>query len=376
MDANSFIACGVVGENRPEAERYATLRLVSYLSQNALFVAYSILWIALGTGEPIIWWSAGTPPIGQVALIALLFGAGLLLLAFPLRIWASWILPRSYGQSNQSLVSWIIDWAKASILGGIFRLAVIAIVYGLIWNLGWIWPLAAALALTVVGILTSFLLPVLILPLFFRRSPLPEGALRSGILELADRAGSGAIEVETIDFSRRTPAANAALVGIGSTRRIVLTDTLLSRFSNDEVLVIVAHELGHQLGRHIGKQLAASAVLSMLAFFALDWLGTGAAHIFSLPAYATPAGLPLLVLVLSFIWFLLGPISAWFSRKFEFEADRYAIKLTGRADSFIAAMNRLSETNLARYRVPDWEEILLHGHPSIHRRIRMAEVVD
>lgn len=376
MDANVLVACRVVRENTPEAERYAALRLVAYLSQNVLFLAYSILWIALGTVEPIIEWTAGTPPIGQVALIALLFGAGLLLLAFPLRVWVGWFLPRSFGQSNQSLASWMSDWAKSSILAGLFRLAVIAIIYGLIWNLGSIWPIAAVLALTLIGIVTSFILPVLILPLFFRRTPLPDGALRSEILTLANRAGSKTIEVETIDFSRRTPAANAALVGIGSTRRILLTDTLISRFSDDEVLVIVAHELGHQRGGHIGKQIAAGSVLSIVAFFGLDWLGTLAANSLSLPAYDTPAGFPMLTLLLSFLWFVLGPINALMSRKFEFEADRYAIELTGRADSFTAAMNRLAETNLARFRVPDWEELLLHTHPSIHRRILVAEAVD
>ena len=376
MEANVFVAGKVVRENTPEAERYAALRLVAYGSQNILFLAYSILWIALGITDPILGWSGGAPPIGQVALIALLFGAGLLLLAFPLRMWAGWVLPRSVGQSNQSLASWMGDWAKSNTLAGLFRLGVISIVYGLIWNLGAIWPLAAVLALTLIGILASFILPVLILPIFFRRTPLPDGELRSSILTLANRAGRGAIEVETIDFSRRTPAANAALVGLGSTRRILLTDTLISRFSNDEVLVIVAHELGHQLGGHIGKQIAAGAALSMLAFLGLDWLGTLAAHSFSLPAYDTPAGFPMLILVLSLLWFVLGPVSAWMSRRFEFEADRYAIELTGRADSFIAAMNRLAETNLARHRVPDWEEILLHSHPSIHRRIRMAGAVN
>lgn len=376
MFASVFVARQIVRENTPEAERYAALGLFAYLSQKSIFVAYSILWIAFGIADPILAWSAGAPSIGQVALIALLFGAGLLLLAFPLRIWAGLFLPRSYGQSNQSVASWMGDWAKSNILAGLFRLAVISIVYGLIWNLGAIWPLAAVLILTLLGILTSFILPALILPIFFRRMALPEGELRSRILTLADRAGRAGVEVETIDFSRRTPAANAALVGIGSTRRILLTDTLVSRFSNDEVLVIVAHELGHEQGRHIGKQIAVGSVLSILAFFGLDWLGTVFAQNFSVPAYDTPAGFPMLILVLSLIWFALGPVNAWISRRFEFEADRYAIKLTGRADSFVAAMNRLVETNLARYRVPDWEELLLHSHPSIHRRIRMAGVVN
>lgn len=376
MYANVLLACAAVGDNKPEAERYAALRLVAYLSQNVLFLSYSVLWIALGTVDPIIEWAADTPPLGQVILVAVIFGAGLLLLSFPLRIWAGLALPRSFGQSNQSLASWMGDWAKASVLSGLLRLGAFAIIYGLIWNLGSIWPLAAVLALTLIGIVTSFVLPVLILPIFFRRTPLPEGELRTGILALANRAGRRNIEVETIDFSRRTPAANAALVGIGSTRRILLTDTLVSRFPNDEVLVIVAHELGHQHGGHIGKQIAAGSALSILAFFGLDWLGTVSANSLSVPAYDTAAGLPVLILLLSVLWFVLAPIGAWISRRLEFEADRYAIKLTGRADSFVAAMNRLAETNLARHRVPEWEEILLHSHPSIHRRISIAGAVN
>ncbi len=376
MELYVISAPRIVRENTPEAERYASLRLVAYLTQTVLFIAYSILWIALGIATPIIEWSGGTPPLGQVAVIAVLFGGGLVVLAFPLRVWAGWVLPRSFGQSNQTLANWVVDWAKSNVLAGLFRLVVIFIVYGLIWNLGPIWPLGAVLAVTLMGIVTSFVLPVLILPIFFRRATLPDGELRSSILDLAARAGRGAPEIETIDFSRRTPAANAALVGLGSTRRILLTDTLISRFSDDEVLVIVAHELGHQQGRHIGKQIAAGSALSIVAFFGLDWLGTVAANSFPVPGYDTPAGFPMLVLVLSLMWFVLGPVSAWISRRFEFEADRYAIELTGRADSFVAAMNRLAETNLARYRVPDWEEVLLHTHPSIHRRIHRAEAIN
>ena len=102
--------------------------------------------------------------------------------------------------------------------------------------------------------------------------------------------------------------------------------------------------------RQIIQLLAAGAVLNVVAFFACDWLATGAAGAFSLPAYSTPAGLPLLLLALSFVWFLLTPSSAWLSRRFEFEADRYAIQLTGRSDSFVTAMGRFVETNLATNR--------------------------
>jgi STE24 endopeptidase len=193
------------------------------------------------------------------------------------------------------------------------------------------------------------------------------------LTNLAERAGAKVEGVYAFDMSSKTVAANAALMGLGNTRRIVLGDTLLDSFSHDEIETVLAHELGHHVHRDIP--------LGILVESAITLLGLGIAHLvltwgvaaFNFNGLADPATLPLFMLAMSIFGLLTMPLGNLWSRSREVMADRYALETTAKPQAFISAMTRLANQNLAEAEPPAWVEALLHSHPSIHKRVRFAE---
>jgi STE24 endopeptidase len=314
------------------------------------------------------------------ALYVLLFRLLARLALLPLVYLSGHVLEHRFGLSTQSGRGWLADRAKAYGLGLAFELPIALVSYATIRRSPrrW-WLILSALALPFTVLLAQ-LYPVLIAPLFNRFTPLDDPVLAERVKALADRAGVPVAGVIRMDMSRRTRAANAFFAGLGPTRRIALGDTLLERFTPDEVEVVVAHELAHQLHRDIWKGVALGAVATLGGAFALARLAptlarrlgprTGVGRIDDI------ASLPLLGVLLGLIGAATAPLASAFSRELvERPADRRALDLTGRPDAFESAMRKLAEQNLVDPTPPRLLHLLLHSHPSLAERIAMARAV-
>jgi STE24 endopeptidase len=281
-------------------------------------------------------------------------------------------LERRYGLSTESAAHWWTNHLKAAALGLALGAPAALLVVALIRWSPERWWIAAAAAF--IGLLVGLaqLAPVLVMPLFYQFKPLERPDLTRRLMALAERAGARVLGVFEWRLSDRTRKANAALAGIGRTRRILLSDTLLAEHSDDEIEVILAHELAHHVHRDIWSGLALETVLIAGGFYAADAALGAFAGSFGLSGKGDVAALPLLLLAAGAVSILFMPVANALSRSHERRADRYALKMTGNADAFITAMKRLAAQNLAEEEPSRVVELLLHSHPSISARIASA----
>ena len=356
-----------------DASRYHRLQLYLALAGFALSVVYLAVVLASGFAADVTlvagvlvdrWWV-------KVVAVAAILGLGHTALRFPLRIVRGFWLPRRFGLLHQSFGSWVGDGAKTAALGGLLGLAGILIVYGLLRATPW-WWLMAAVVFFVVGIALAALFPILIVPLFYRLTRLDDPALERRLLALAERAGVPAIGVWVVDASRKSRIANAAVVGLGRTRRIILFDTLATGFREDEVAAVLAHELAHHVHGDLRRGLLVQGALTLLTFWLASVLLELGVGLWDLEGVADPAGVPWLALVLMGLGALQLPVANAFSRRLEREADDFALALTRDPDAFIGAMERLATLNLAERNPHRLKEILLYSHPALDRRIARA----
>jgi STE24 endopeptidase len=228
--------------------------------------------------------------------------------------------------------------------------------------------------LLVFDVLLSNLAPVLIFPIFNKYTPLGEehADLADRLIRLAERAGTRVRGVYQFDLSKRTKAANAALTGLGNTRRIILGDTLINEFTPAEIETVLAHELGHHVHKDIPLGIAVSTVMTLvglyLASLALDW---GVSY-FGFSGPGDIAALPLFALVMGAYGLVTMPLGNAFSRWRERRADEYALKMTGDGPAFASALSRLANQNLADADPEPWVEVLLYSHPALGKRIKRA----
>ena len=356
-----------------EAARYHRIQLYLGVVGVVITVAYLVGVLASGFSAQLTlivsviadaWWV-------QVVVVAAVLGLGQMLVGFPLRVVRGFWLPRRFGLLHQSFGSWLGDGAKAAALGGVLGLGGLLVVYGLLRVTPW-WWLIAAVVFFVVGIALAALFPVLIVPLFYRLTRLSDAALERRLLGLAERAGVAVIGCWVVDQSRKSRTANAAVVGLGRTRRIILFDTLATSFREVEVEAVLAHELGHHVHGDLRRGLLVQGALTLVTFWAAARLLAAGVPFWNLEGTADPAGLPWLALVMMLLGAVQLPLANGFSRWIERQADDFALALTRDPDAFIGAMERLGTLNLAERRPHRLKEILLYSHPALDRRIARA----
>ncbi len=359
--------------NEDRAVRYHRLRRrVTVLSMLAGAAALGVL-LAFGWSVDLADWSRGVAGTSAgVPLFTAILVFGWELLSLPLAFYSSFLLDRQYGLSSESLTTWTADHLKAFGVGFVMTVGAAVAVYGSIRVLPDVWWIADTGLFAVVAIVLLRLAPVLLMPMFYRFSPLAQERLRDRLIALSIRAGIPVLGVFEWGLGEKTTRANAALVGMGGTRRILLSDTLLKDYSDDEVEVILAHELSHHVYHDMwsGLVIETAIVLASLAAAnaALSVLGPS----FGIARASDVAGLPLLVLAGGTVSLLLTPISNAWSRRAERRADRYALTLTGDSAAFISAMRRLAAQNLAEERPAKPALWFFHTHPTISERIASA----
>lgn len=282
-------------------------------------------------------------------------------------------LERRFKLSTQRFGSWAWDEVKGFLVGLVLGGIVVELLYFTIrqWPQHW-WLLAWA-SFMGLFILLAQLAPVVLFPIFYKFEPLENEDLRRRLVVLSERAGTRVRGVYRWKLSEKSKKANAALTGLGSTRRIILADTLLDNYSPEEIEAVLAHELGHHVHRHILKSIFVQAAITFVGFWAADFVLHYAVDQHMFEQLSDFANLPLLALVSVILSFLLMPALNAYSRFNERQADRYAFESTESVGPFISSMNKLAEQNLAERAPSKWVEWFFHSHPSISRRLAAAE---
>jgi STE24 endopeptidase len=291
----------------------------------------------------------------------------------PLGFYSGFVLERRYGLSNERFGAWVIDQVKALAIGLVLTSAAAIILYELMaWSPARWWVTGGLIFAAMIVGLTQ-LTPVLLLPLFYRVKPLEKESLRARLLALADRAGARVLGAYEWGLGDKTKKANAALAGIGATRRILVSDTMLAEYSDEEIEVVLAHELAHHVHGDIWKGIVFQSALIVCGFYlAARVLATLAASL-GLRSVADVAGLPLLLLAAGAVSLVMLPVAHAMSRAHERNADRFALDLTRNPAAFISAMRRLGAQNLAEEhpsRIVQW---LFYSHPPLRERIAAAQ---
>jgi STE24 endopeptidase len=367
---------GMTVAQREEARLYGRVSLALTLADMAVDVVYLGL-MALVFARPIDAWLSGfeflAGPQSMRRLLAL-FGVviGLhMLVSLPLSFYSNYIVEHQFGLSNQTLRRWVRNWALSNTLAILLGAALNLGLYWIMWNMGQYWWLIAAAAFFVVSVLLGQLAPVLIMPLFYKVQRLDNPELAQRMKGLAEGTGVTIEGVYRLGLSADTSKANAMLAGLGRTRRVLMGDTLLDKFTPDEIEVIFAHEIGHHVYRHIPKMIATGLVFSLFGFWLLDrvvvsWAGVSSA------ADAPTSSLPLVMFTLTLFMMLLSPLQNAISRHFERQCDRFALTRTDNAGAYRSAFTKLAQLNKADPEPNPVEVFLLHSHPPIAERLAIA----
>lgn len=317
-------------------------------------------------------------PLQDAAVVVLMTVAILTLLqavAFPFTWYQGFELERRYGLSTQSGAHWLADQVKAAGLGGMLAVLGVSIVFFTLRNWPSIWWLLSASVFVVAMIGIARLAPVLLLPLFYKFRPLDRPPLVERLMALTARARTEVVGVFEWVLSGHTRKANAALAGLGQTRRILLSDTLLSDYSDDEIEVVLAHELAHHVHRDLWRGLAVQALVLVGGFYVADLVLNVPAVASAYRGIADPAAIPVLMLAGGAWSLAVLPILNGLSRAQERAADRYAIETTRNPEAFVSAMRRLSQQNMAEERPSPMVRWLFYSHPPIRERIEAARVM-
>ncbi|MBI2910475.1 MAG: M48 family metallopeptidase [Chloroflexi bacterium] len=358
-------------ERQRRSREYAALSRRLFFAELALGVAALLFLLFTGLSA----WLRNLysfPLPAQVAAYFLTVAVGYSLVASPMTYYAGFVLPHRYGLSHQSLGSWLWDLAKGGLVGlGLGSLAMVA-VYWFLAAFPEIWWLLAAAFLISFSVVLSHLAPILITPLFYKQKPLDDAELSRRLVSLARRAGTEVRGAFVLDFSRKVTEANAALMGLANTRRIVLSDTLLGEYSADEIEVIVAHELGHHVHRDIPRLILFQSVTILASFYLAGLVLKMAVPFFGFGGIADVAAFPLFVLVVAGFNLAIRPLDNAYSQGIESLADRFALRLTENPRAFISMITKLTDQNLSEAEPSRWVEIFFYSHPPYGKRVALA----
>jgi len=363
----------------PEVRRYN--RIQRWLSLTDAVIGFALLVVLLVTGwtGKLRDWSylgANQHYFLAVFLYVLMFSVIAKILNAPFDV-IGFRLEHQYHLSNQKLRSWLWDECKGWLVSLVLGTIMVELIYGIIRVAPQRWWIIAWAVFIGLFLLMAQLAPVVLMPIFYKFEPLANDSLRERLTKLGERAGTRVRGVYEWKLSEKSNKANAALTGLGATRRIILSDTLLQHYSDDEIEAILAHELGHHVHKHILKSIFTQVAITFFAFWlinvvlrfviAKDWFPVLSSRLYDF------ANLPLIVLVATILGFVLMPALNAISRHHERQADRYAWENTPAIEPFITSMQKLADQNLAERQPNKVIEALFHSHPSIGKRIAAAE---
>lgn len=291
------------------------------------------------------------------------------ILSFPVNYYSGFYLEHKYNLSNQNFRAWIWEGAKELFVSLLIGIPILLVFFYCLRTFGNNWWFVLAVVLFFFSVILARIVPVFILPLFYKITPFENLALKEKVSRLSMDAGLKIDNIYKFDMSKNTKKANAAFTGLGKTKRIILGDTLINNFSEDEIETVIAHELGHYKKKHIIKNIIFGTVSSFLTLYLISAAYSFILFKFNFGAITEIGALPILVLCSMIIGLIQTPVGNVLSRKYEYEADKYAVSVTNKKEEFAAALEKLTEQNLGDKEPHPFVEWFFYSHPSIKKRI-------
>jgi STE24 endopeptidase len=308
---------------------------------------------------------------GYLLFLSFIFLTGIagIVLFFPLNYYKDFYLEHKYNLSNQTFGKWMFENFKGLVVSLVIGVPILLIFYYILNKFEQLWWLPFAVILFIISIVFARLIPVIILPIFYKITPIDDEDLKERITRIADDAGIKVVDVFKFNMSKNTKKANAAFTGLGRSKRILLGDTLIDNYTKDEIETVIAHELGHYKKKHIVKNIFIGTAASFGTLFLIAFLYNISLEWFGFSRLQQIAALPILSVWAMLIGLVETPLTNILSRKFEYEADEYAVSVTNKPAAFISTLNKLTEQNLGDKNPHHFVEWFFYSHPSITRRV-------
>jgi len=312
-----------------------------------------------------MWWATN-------AVYTLVSVFGFAAFMSPFGFYSSYVLEHHYGLSDETVGDWVFDFIKSLVIDLVIATVLVSVIYAFLRWIPELWWVSASAFYILFAIVLSSVLPTVILPLFQRFEPLEEGALSDEVHKMMNAAGIEISGVFKWEGDER-PAATPSIIGVGRQKRVLMGEAFLGSLTRDEILALLAHEVGHFRNRDTLRLVVTSSILAVLGFYVahhcLLWL-TG---FFDIPHIYEIGAAPIFIFSLFVFSLVSMPFANAHSRRREFAADAYAIQQMGSPDALVSAFEKLADQNLADKEPAKWVEFLLHSHPSIGRRIKRAQ---
>jgi STE24 endopeptidase len=360
-----------------KAKQYNRYKLLTSLGNISIDIIFWIVIIVSGLGRLTadICYQTFDQPLLQFYLFVMILGGISFLIHFPLSFYSGFILEHQFSLSTQTISAWIIEKFKGIIISLLLGGIILTVLFILLMHFSSWWWIFIWLFLFIFSIILSRIAPLLIFPLFYKFKPLENQELKERIQHFAEKWKIQISGVYQFNLSKNTKKANAAFTGIGKSRRIILGDTLLEKFELDEIETIFAHEVGHYHHKHLIKGIILNSMISLFGFWMIYHLYNLILRLNSYESYQLEA-LPYLAIIFLFYGFITGPIANAISRKYEFQADYFAVSSTGKSNVYKNSLKKLADLNLADESPHPIIEFLFYSHPSIKHRIeKIAGVI-
>lgn len=364
-------------EKNSRAKRYNRIKLWTGIVKGILTFVLLLLFVSIGYSKELQKILQGITSNDYILLILFMAVVGLALsiLFFPLKYYVEFYLEHKYELSNQSISRWLWEDMKGFFVGILIGLPILLAFYFSLNTFRELWWLPFAILMFFVSVILAKIAPIIILPIFYKIKPIENDDLKTRIFNLAKDVGMKVENVFMFDMSKNTKKANAAFTGLGKTKKIILGDTLLEKFSNDEIETVIAHEMGHYKHKHIVKNIVISTAVSFLTFFLIAELYDLSLSWFGFELRTEIAALPVLSLWAMLVGLVISPASNIISRKFEYQADNYAVSITKKKDAFIDTLRKLTDQNLGDEDPHPFVEWFFYSHPSLKNRLNNIQEI-
>ena len=359
-------------QTQRRAKQYSKTKIIVSLVETILLFSVTVAAMVLGLTSlaESVALSLSSNPYGAFLIFAGFLAVSEMIIGFPFSYYSGFYLEHKFKLSNTTFQKWVWEGTKGILVGIPIAMPVILVFYYCLRSFGSFWWLPVGSVLFLFSVILARLAPILIFPLFYKFKPIEDSSVKTRILDLCSRVGVKVEGIFVFDMSKNTKKANAAFTGIGKSKRIILGDTLVANFTDDEIESVFAHELGHYKLRHIWLMMLVGTMNSFLGLYLTAQLYDLSLPWFGFARVDQLAALPLLTIWLGIYSLVTAPLNNMLSRANERAADRYAIRVTQNKEAFINAMRKLAKINLADVAPHPLVEFFFYSHPSIDKRIQ------
>jgi STE24 endopeptidase len=361
-----------------DAKKYNNVKLIIGISKGFSTFILLFLFVSYGYSEFVVSYIESLTSNKYLLLLLFIFivGVASTIIFAPVNYYTDFYLEHKYNLSNQTLKKWLWENLKGVMVGIVIGVPILLLFYYVLQTFGELWWLPFSIALFFISVVLAKIVPIIILPIFYKVTPIENEDLKRKIETLAVAVKMKIENVFKFNMSKNTKKANAAFTGLGKTKKVILGDTLLENFSNDQIETVLAHEFGHYKHNHIVKNITIGTFFSFFSLYLMALLFDTSLSWFGFISRTEIAALPILALWGMVIGIIQTPISNFISRKFEYQADNFAVMATNKKDIFISTLEKLTDQNLGDREPHPIVEWFFYSHPSIKNRINYINSIE